>query len=148
MRLVLGTGISGSAISTIPAPFRYFQTSYPRYQRYPGISRFQYLPYRLDEVLSTVIPTIPTIPRYFDILEPTIPARIRYFRMPYPRYPGVLRFRCLPYRRDDVSSEVIPAILTAQQLVPTQDKGSEFVGAGRFSFQNLQKFLTTFFFGY
>ena len=49
---------------------RYFQVSYLRYQRYHGILRFRYLPYRLDQVFSDVIPTIPTIPRYFDIPIP------------------------------------------------------------------------------
>ena len=83
--------------------------SYPRYQRYHGILSFRYLPYRLDQVFSDVIPAIPTIPRYFEISVPTIPARSGIFRchthdthayrgMEYPGYiPGVCRVRYLTH---------------------------------------------------
>ena len=71
---------------------------YLRYQRYHGILRFRYLPYRLDQVFSDVIPAIPTIPRYFDISVPYHTGSIRYFQqscLRYQRYPGILRFRYL-----------------------------------------------------
>ena len=79
------------------------------YQRYRGILRFRYLPYRLDQVFSDVIPAIPTIPRYFEISVPTLPARSGIFRchthdthaypgMEYPGYiPGVCRVRYLTH---------------------------------------------------
>ena len=66
--------------------------SYLRYQRYPGILRFWYLPYRLDQVFSEVIPAIPTIPRYFDISVPYHTGSIRFFQQSYPRYPRVPRY--------------------------------------------------------
>ena len=92
-----------------PGSIRYFQMSYLRYQRYHGVLRSRYLPYRLDQIFSGVIPAIPTIPRYFEILVPTIPARSGIFRchthdthaypgMEYPGYiPGVCRVRYLTH---------------------------------------------------
>ena len=68
---------------------RYFQMPYLRYQRYPGILRFRYLPYRLNQVFSEVITAIPTIPRYFGTYHT---SSIRYFQMRYPRYPRLPRF--------------------------------------------------------
>ena len=119
--------------------------SYLRYQRYPGILRFWYLPYRLDQVFSEVIPAIPTIPRYFDISVPYHTGSIRYFQQSYPRYPRVPRYfgtyhtssiwyfqmrypryPCVPrYGIPRIFTGVTPvdiqrdALPTAQQLVPT-----------------------------
>ena len=71
--------------------------SYLRYQQYHcdlrfGILRFDTLPYRLDQVFSIVVPTIPTIPRYFEISITYHTSSIRYFQQPYPRYPRVPRY--------------------------------------------------------
>ena len=99
---------------------RYFQMSYQRYQRYHGILRFRYLTiparpgifnshthdtndtpvfwdfdtltYRLDQVFSTAIPTIPTIPRCFEISIPYHTGSIRFFQLSYPRYRRVPRY--------------------------------------------------------
>ena len=155
VRLVLGTGILGSAIPTIPPRCRYFQMSDTRYQRYPGISNFEYLtiparsgifnshtydtnntpafrdfdilPYRLHQVFSDAIPTIPTIPRYSEISIFYHTGSIRYFQQPclrYQRYPGILRFRYLPYRLNQVFSEVITAIPTIPRYFGTYHTSS------------------------
>ena len=163
--------------------------SYLRYQRYHGILRFRYLtipapsgifnshtydtndtpvfwdfetlPYRLDQVFSDVIPTTPTIPRYFEISIPYHTGSIRYFQQSYPRYqryPGILRFRyltipprsgifnshtydtndtpvfwyfdTLPYRLDQVSSTVIPTVPTRTPVWNTQGIYPGYVGYG------------------
>ena len=81
--------------------------SYLRYQRYPGILRFWYLPYRLDQVFSAVIPTIPTrtpvfwyLPYQLDLVFsnaiPTIPMRTTVWHTPriYRGNPGKYPTRC------------------------------------------------------
>ena len=52
----------------------FFQKLYMRYPRYPGISTIRYLPYRLHDVCSNAMSTIPMILRYIEISVPTIPA--------------------------------------------------------------------------
>ena len=92
------------------------------------------------QVFSSVILTIPTIPRCFEISIPYPTGSIRYFQMSYlryQRYHGILRFRYLtiparsgifrchtcdtrdtpvfwylPYQLDQVFSNVIPTIPT------------------------------------
>ena len=78
----------------------YSGMEYPGY--IPGVCRVRYLshgfevfstlPYRVDKVFSDVIPTIPTIPRYFEISIPYHTGSIRYFQQSYPRYPRVPRY--------------------------------------------------------
>ncbi|CAM9883612.1 unnamed protein product, partial [Sphacelaria rigidula] len=41
-------------------PIGYFQMPFLRYLRYHGISRYQYLPYSLNQLFSKFIPTILT----------------------------------------------------------------------------------------
>ena len=100
---------------TVPARSGIFTYHTHDTHAYPGISRFQYLPYRLDQVFSKAIPTIPTIPRYFRMTIPTVPARsgiFRYHTHGTHAYPGISRFRYLPYRLDQVFSDAIPTIPT------------------------------------
>ena len=100
---------------------RYFQMSYLRYQRYHGILRFRYLPYRLSQVFSDVIPAIPAIPRYFGIYHT---SSIRYFQMRYPRYPRVPW-----YGIPRVFTGVTP-VNTQHDALPTEDKRPEVIRAG------------------
>ena len=115
--------------------------SYLRNQRYHGILRFRYLPYRLDQVFSYAIPAIPAIPRYFGIHHT---SSIRYFQMRYSRYPRVPWY-------------VIPRVFTGVTPVntqhdalppvcfPTEDKRPEVIRAGTSSFQNVPKFRLIFY---
>ena len=51
----------GMSDPTVPAPPGIFKTSYLQNPApFTGISRFQFLPYRLNEVFSNATPTIPT----------------------------------------------------------------------------------------
>jgi len=64
------------------------------------------------QVFSSVIPTIPTIPRYFEISIPTIPARSGIFRCHTCDTRNTPVFWYLPYQLDQVFSNAIPTIPT------------------------------------
>ena len=110
--------------------------SYLRYQRYHGILRFRYLPYRLDQVFSDVIPAIPAIPRYFGIYHT---SSIRYFQMRYPRYPRVPW-----YGIPRVFTGVTP-VNTQHDALPTEDKRPEVIRAGDVPFFKMYQTSRRFF---